>query len=112
MYLVWDVEPPTPLEEKACSRELKSVSMPSIEVEEEEICVGSLKLHYRHLPSNPTGSHVLVRNLKMGTVKLCLLLKLTGDHWRKGRTAPWLGKDPGLVTPGVSHFSHTAFPIA
>jgi len=62
--LVWDVEPPPPLKEQARSRELKSVSMPGIEVEEEEICVGSLKFHHGHLPSNPAGSHVLVRNLR------------------------------------------------
>ena len=80
MYLVWDVEPPPPLKEQTRSRELKSISMPSIEVEEEEICVGSLKLHYRHLPSNPTGSHVLVRNLMTETEMICVFLQSTGDH--------------------------------
>ena len=67
--LVWDVESPPPFEEQACSCELKSVTVASIEVEEKEICVGSLQLHYRHLPSNPACSQVFIRNLHTGTVK-------------------------------------------
>jgi len=63
-HLVWDVEPPPPLKEQARSSKLKSVPMPGIEVEEEEICVRSLKLHHRHLSSNPAGGHVFVGNLR------------------------------------------------
>jgi len=51
--LVGNVKPPPPLKKQACSRELESVTMPGIEVEEKEVGVGSLQLHHRHLPSDP-----------------------------------------------------------
>ena len=62
-HLVRNIEPPTPLKKQTSCCQLKSIAMPGIEEEEEEVSVRPLKLHRGHPTSDSIASQVFVWDL-------------------------------------------------
>ena len=55
-HLVGNVEPPPSLKKQTSRSQLKPISMPGVEEEEQEVGVRPLKLHRGHLASDSDGS--------------------------------------------------------
>ena len=64
-HLVGNVEPPSPLKEQASCSQLKSIAMPGVEEEEQEVGVRPLKLHRGHLASDSVGGQIFVWDLQI-----------------------------------------------
>ena len=80
-HLVRNVEPPPSLKKQTSCSQLKSIAMPGIEEEEEEVGVRPLELHRGHLASDSVGSQIFVWDLQemISTTKsICSLLKPLG----------------------------------
>ena len=82
-HLVGNVEPPSPLKKQTSRSQLKSIAMPGIEEEEEEIGVRPLELHRGQLASNSVGSQILVWNLQIiirnTTKSICSFIDTSGQ---------------------------------